>query len=209
MEQCYSKALELVGKTMTVSEVMKEVMSDKVFYENSGGGITLSGGEPLAHFPFTKALLEAAKKEGLHTAIETCGHAPAEYVRELLPLVDLWLWDVKALPEDHKKLTGVDSTLILENLKMIDSEGAAIHLRCPMIPGVNDSTEELLRIAELANSLKGCKRIDLEPYHPLGENKNLRLGNQNTFHSDFAEKSLVETYQKTIAAHTNVEVSKP
>lgn len=173
-ERCFAGSLELVGKRMTVPQVLAEVMKDKPFYDNSGGGMTLSGGEPLAHFEFTAALLRDAKANGLHTAIETSGFAPWEKIRALCPFVDLWLWDVKASPDTHEKLTGVPSSIILDNLRHLDETGAKIILRCPMIPGINDGQAELLRIAELANTLHGVRQIDLEPYHPLGEGKNLR-----------------------------------
>ena len=207
--KCYAEALEAVGKRMSVEEVMKSVLADKLFYDNSNGGITLSGGEPLAHYDFTLELLEASKAAGLHTCIETCGYAAPEKVRTLLPFVDLWLWDVKATPEMHKELTGVEFQPILDNLRMIDEAGAKMWLRCPLVHGVNDSEAHLLQIAELANSLRGCQRIDIEPYHPLGEGKAQRLGRSNVFHAEFTDKSIVKEYEKTLKAHTNVQVYSP
>ena len=100
-ESCPAEALKAVGRKMSVSEVMAEVEKDRVFYQNSGGGITLSGGDPLAHFAFSSALLKAAKASGIHTAVETSGFAPWERIDELLPLVDLWLWDIKLMDEER------------------------------------------------------------------------------------------------------------
>ncbi|MBR4611178.1 MAG: glycyl-radical enzyme activating protein [Kiritimatiellae bacterium] len=177
---------ETVGKAMTVEEVMASVRKDKPFYDSSDGGLTISGGEPLAHFEFTRALLAAAKAEGIHTAVETSGFAPRERIEALLPLVDLWLWDVKAPPAIHKKLIGVEAAPILDNLAFIAACGAAIVLRCPLVPGVNDSDEALAHIVNLAKKTPGVRKIDIEPYHPMGEGKSRRLGRTGYFTAPFA-----------------------
>jgi pyruvate formate lyase activating enzyme len=181
------KALpETVGRAMTIDEVMAEVRKDKPFYDNSGGGLTVSGGEPLAHFDFTRDLLAAAKAEGIHTAVETSGFAPRERIEALLPLVDLWLWDVKAPPALHRKLVGVEAEPILGNLAFIASRGAKTVLRCPLVPGVNDGDEALRHIRHLAETTSGVLRVDIEPYHPMGEDKNRRLGRTDWFRAPFA-----------------------
>ncbi|MBR3085726.1 MAG: glycyl-radical enzyme activating protein [Kiritimatiellae bacterium] len=177
---------EIVGKAMTVEEVMASVRKDKAFYDNSGGGLTISGGEPLAHFEFTRALLAAAKTESIHTAVETSGYAPRERIEALLPLVNLWLWDVKAPPSLHEKLVGCPAEPILDNLAFLSSRGASVVLRCPLVPGVNDSNEALRHIRRLSETTPGIVRIDIEPYHPMGEDKNRRLGRTDWFHAPFA-----------------------
>ena len=177
---------ETVGRAMTVEEVMDEVRKDKPFYDNSGGGLTVSGGEPLAHFEFTRELLAAAKGEDIHTAVETSGFAPRERIEALLPLVDLWLWDVKAPPSLHRKLIGVEAAPILGNLAFLASRGARSVLRCPLVPGVNDSDEALRHIRRLFETTPGVVRIDIEPYHPMGEDKNRRLGRTDWFRAPFA-----------------------
>ncbi len=177
---------ETVGRAMTVEDVMAEVRRDKPFYDNSGGGLTLSGGEPLARFGFTRSLLAAAKAEGIRTAVETSGFAPRDRIEVLLPLIDLWLWDVKAPPALHAELTGVDAAPILGNLAFAGSRGASIILRCPLVPGANDSDEALRHIARLAETTPGVLRVDIEPYHPLGEDKNRRLGRADWFRAPFA-----------------------
>ena len=177
---------ETVGKAMTVEEVMASVRKDKAFYDNSGGGLTVSGGEPLAHFEFTRELLAAAKAAGIHTAVETSGFAPREQLEALLPLVDLWLWDVKAPPAAHEKLVGCPAEPILGNLAFIAANGAQTILRCPLVPGVNDSDEALAHLAHLAETTPGVLRIDIEPYHPMGEDKNRRLGRTGYFTAPFA-----------------------
>ena len=177
---------EIVGKAMTVEKVMASVRKDKAFYDNSGGGLTVSGGEPLAHFAFTQDLLSAAKAEGIHTAVETSGFAPRERIEALLPFVDLWLWDVKAPPSLHEKLVGCPAAPILDNLAFIASRGASVILRCPLVPGINDSDEALAHIRHLSETTPGVLRVDIEPYHPLGENKNRRLGRTDWFRAPFA-----------------------
>ncbi|MBR6471600.1 MAG: glycyl-radical enzyme activating protein [Victivallales bacterium] len=203
---CPVNALEMVGREMTIPQVLEEVLADQVFYDHSGGGLTLSGGEPLAHFDFTRELLSAAKNAKLHTCVETSGFAPWEHVEPLLPLVDLWLWDIKAPPELHERLIGVPDDLILENLHRLDVAGGRTVLRCPLIPGLNDSEAALLFIAELANSLKHLTRIDLEPYHPLGESKNARLGKERFFHAPFVPETTKTNWQEFLMRHTHIEV---
>ena len=205
-EVCIPSALTVAGEYMTVSQVMEQVLRDRAFYENSGGGITLSGGEPLAHFEFTKALLEASRRENLHTAVETSGYAPEEHVRDLLPLVDLWLWDVKASPELHKRLTGVEIPRIVGNLRMLDAAGARTILRCPIVPGWNDGERELIYIAGLADSLSGCVEINLEPYHPLGDGKAAQLGRKEFFHAEFADGTHIRKCADFIRSLTGVRV---
>lgn len=210
-EQCYAGALEVVGKDMTAQEVMAEVMKDKVFYDNSNGGMTLTGGEPMAQFQFTLELLKIAKQNGLHNCIETCGYAPWDNFRQILPLIDIFLYDVKATdPEKHKQLTGVDNVLIRENLTKLAQAGAKIILRCPMIPGVNDDNEHLDGIAALANSLApSVMEIHVEPYHPLGVNKCTRLGVETPLPiNDFTQDDTITAWIQRIQAGTKVNVRK-
>lgn len=206
-DSCPAEALKLSGKMMSVDEVIHEVMKDEVFYKNSGGGITLSGGEPLAHFDFTYALLREAGAKGLHTAVETCGFAPREQIENLIPLVDLWLWDIKAAPEKHEKLTGVPFEKILANLQFTAAQGGKIFLRCPLIPGVNDDDEHLRRIAEIADSSPNIVQIDLEPYHPMGEGKSRDLGRETFFSAPFAREEQKKHWLKTVSERTSKKVS--
>lgn len=208
-ENCYAGALEKVGEPMSVDEVIVEVMKDRIFYDRSGGGLTLSGGEPMFQFEFTKELLQAAKKEHLHTCVETCGYAPFARLEELFPLVDLWLWDVKASdPEKHRQITGISNELILENLFKLDDKGVKSVLRCPLVPSINDDEKHLLNIAKLANSLKNVQRIDLEPYHPLGENKNKRLGCNKFFTAQFVTVEEMNKYRSFLREKTTITVQK-
>jgi len=180
-EKCHAGALEKIGRNMSVDEVMEEVLKDRIFYETSGGGLTLSGGEPLMHPVFSRQLLEAAKRARIHTCVETSGFAEFSVLTEWIPLVDLWLWDYKAPEAKHAALTGVPRNLIMENLRLLDSAGARITLRCPLVPGRNDSPDDLRELAKTAASIQHLEQIDLEPYHALGENKKPRLGRDDLF----------------------------
>ena len=206
-EKCYAGALEQVGQDMTVGEVLEEVLKDKVFYENSGGGITLSGGEPMEYFEFLRELLPAAKQAGLHICIETCGYAPW---KRYVPYIDLFLYDIKATdPEKHRRFTGVTNERILENLRKIDENGGKTILRCPLVPGVNDEEEHLLAVAALANSLKNVREINVEPYHPLGISKCARLGIASRLdRSEFTEENTVRKWLSVIQSETGIPVKK-
>ena len=150
-------------------------MSDEAFYRNSGGGITVSGGEPLAQAEFVAALLKASKASGLHTAIDTTGYAPWDKLQMILPLVDLVLWDIKHLdPVEHLRTTGVDNKLILDNLERA-AWTAAIWLRVPLIAGSNDSEEHIERVALLAQRI-GAAKVSLLPYHEGGKSKSEQMG---------------------------------
>ena len=209
-ENCLLDALEGVGEKKTVSEVMKEVMKDKLFYDNSGGGITLSGGEPMMQFEFTYELLKAAKEQGLHTCMETCGFAAAERYKAVADLVDIFLFDYKETDtEKHKEFTGVTNELILSNLKMLDDMGAKTVLRCPIIPTLNDREDHLVGIANTANSLKHVLEINIEPYHPLGQGKSEMLQKEYALSElTFPAEETVQSWMKLIQSKTQVEVKK-
>jgi len=176
---CTNDALKLIGEEWTVAQVMAEVERDIDFYEHSGGGITLSGGEPLGQFKFAMEILQTCREQGIHTCVETSGFAPRRKYHEILPLVDLFLFDYKVTePEIHQKLVGVPTDLILGNLDFLYNQGAAIILRCPLIPGVNDTPEHLAGIAAIAEKYPQLLGIELMAYHDLGNDKGLRLGHE-------------------------------
>jgi len=176
-EECYSGALEVMGKEMSAGEVLAEVVKDQPFYEESGGGMTLSGGEPLAQVAFAHQLLLGAKARGLHTCIETCGFAPQQHLATVMASVDLFLFDYKESdPERHREFTGQTNELIIENLRFLDAQGAAFVLRCPIVPGVNLREDHLQGIVALARSLRHCQGIHIMGHHALGESKRERLG---------------------------------
>ena len=176
VEYCYAEATVMQGKIATVDEVIDEVKKDMPFYENSNGGVTLSGGEPTMQPEFCIAVLEASKKANMHTALDTSGYTKTEVLKEILKYVDLVLYDIKLMdPQEHKKYTGVSNELIISNLMEIDSLEIPIEIRIPVIPGVNDTEDNLSRLCKLVNSVKSIERIRLLPYHRLGEGKYSRL----------------------------------
>jgi pyruvate formate lyase activating enzyme len=162
---------------MEASEAAAEAGRDRLFHEESGGGVTVSGGEPLAQPAFTLALLEALMKAGIHTALDTCGAAGWDVFRRALPLVGLFLYDLKAVdPLLHRRYTGSGNEGILANLKALVGEGAAVVVRIPIVPGVNDGPDEVGAMARFAAGLKGLKGVDLLAYHRAGIEKYRRLG---------------------------------
>lgn len=176
---CFNGAKEICGKTVSANEVTAEVLKDKPFYKNSGGGVTLSGGEPLAQYDFSLELLKKAKENGIHTAIETCGYAEKSKILEIAKYVDLFLFDCKETDQElHKEYTGFDNKIILDNLKALSDAGSKIILRCPIIPGFNDRAEHFKGISETAEKFIGIEHIEIEPFHPLGESKYSALGRE-------------------------------
>jgi glycyl-radical enzyme activating protein len=169
---CTSGALYITGQHKTVSDVIAEVLKDQNYYQNSGGGLTVSGGEPMAQFEFTKALLMAAKSHNINTCLDTCGFASKDRYQAIIQYVDIFHYDIKeSNPEKHKLYTGVKKDVIYNNLRFLNSQGAKIILRCPIIPGLNSRREHFREIADMANQLQNVMAIDIMPYHPWGISK--------------------------------------
>jgi len=177
VKTCTVNALEQVGYKTTVDEIMDAVLRDKRYYDSSGGGVTLSGGEPMVQFEFAEAILKECKAKNINTAMETCGYASKEHFRQILPLIDTFLFDIKESdPVLHKKFTGKDNELIFDNLEFLLSNDANIILRYPVIPGLNDRAENLDFITGLTVKHPGISGIELMPYHKLGTSKAMRTG---------------------------------
>jgi pyruvate formate lyase activating enzyme len=177
VDACPTKALSKVGEYMTVEEVMTEIERDELFYQKSGGGITISGGEPLLQWQFVYRLLEACKQRHLHTALDTCGYAHWSILDKVLEHVDLVLYDIKHMePKIHKQVTGKSNRLILNNVRLIPIR-TKVWLRVPVIPGINDSEENLTKLSELGREIK-IEKVSLLPYHKLAEEKYRQLGKQ-------------------------------
>jgi pyruvate formate lyase activating enzyme len=177
-EACPNEARSLMGRYVTAEEVFKEVSGDSIFYQRSGGGVTLSGGEPLLQPDFAAALLRLCRDAGIHTALDTCGYAKWETARKVLKYIDLVLFDFKYMnPKEHKKSTRVSNELILENARKILHELAIPMLaRVPVIPGYNDSLTNLeATIKFITKELSDSVKVHLLPYHRLGEAKYERL----------------------------------
>lgn len=175
-DNCLTGALGLKGKLVTVDDVISEVLKDRVYYVKSGGGITLSGGEPLTQPVFAKALLIRSKEHGINTAIETSGYARWNTFEEILDLVDFTMYDIKLVDSGlHKRYCGAGNSLIIKNLKRIIEKGKTIHVRVPLIPAINDTDENLKQTAELLTGL-GMKYVELIPYHAFAKEKCRALG---------------------------------
>jgi pyruvate formate lyase activating enzyme len=178
-QACPSGAREIAGRTWTVEEVLAEVLRDRMVYEESGGGVTFSGGEPLAQGDFLIACLDACRGDGLRTVVDTCGFAPREIVMAVAERTDLFLWDLKLLdPERHRALTGAPLDPILANLAAVAERGVPIWLRVPVIPGVNDGEGCIEAIARLAAATPSVRRVSLLPYHRIGAGKRARLARE-------------------------------
>lgn len=179
-EACAFDARELVGAAYTAEALFRAALRDQGLYDQTGGGVTLSGGEVMAQDPdFLTELLTRLKKRGVHVAVDTCGFAPWENFERVLPLADLFLYDLKALdPALHKKLTGADNALILENLARLSRSGAAINLRIPVVPGANADEAGMKALAAFAFETCGNVPVSLLPYHRVGSDKAERLGRE-------------------------------
>ena len=174
---CYAEALTLVGRRYTVDEVMAEVLADRPFYETSGGGVTLSGGEPLLQFEFSYAILERCKAEGIATAIETAANFDWDRVAAILPVTDLVMMDIKLLDSGrHRQATGVPNGRILANALALAERGQPLIVRTPVIPGINDSPAEIAAIAEFCSQLPGLLYYELLAFHPMATTKYDALG---------------------------------
>jgi pyruvate formate lyase activating enzyme len=178
IEVCIAGARKFYGEESTVEKVFQEAARDVPFYNNSGGGVTVSGGEPLFQADFAAALLERCRNAGIHTCIETCGYvAPAAW-KKALPVTDLVLYDLKLMdPAAHRQWTGKSNDKILGSLKLVAASGVPVIIRIPVIPGSNDSVENMTAIARYVAGL-GLKQVNLLPYHRFGESKYAMLDRQ-------------------------------
>lgn len=167
----------MLGQPMTVDEVLAEVLQDRMFYEESGGGVTFSGGEPLGQPDFLRELLRACRASGISTAVDTCGYAPWEQLASIAPLTDLFLYDLKTIDDKrHVAYTGASNKLILANLKALGRIHANIWVRVPIVPGFNDDGAALEAIGRFAAAVPSVRQVNLLPYHATGASKLARLG---------------------------------
>lgn len=197
---CPVKALELYGKSITVDEAYDEVKKDKVFYETSGGGVTISGGEPLFQPEFTAELLRICRENGIHTAIETSGFANEGVLLSVIKYCDLILFDIKETDAElHKRYTGAPLTPILENLSIINERKIPFIIRAPIIPTLNDRESHLKALKSLRESMQFCQGIQVMPYHRIGSYK-YELLNKKYICNDISEptKEMIEAWGKLI-----------
>lgn len=181
VEVCHSDALVMAGREVSVEDVMTPVREDAAFYDTSGGGVTLSGGEPLMQNEFATAVLSRCKAEGFHTAIDSCGQVPWRFFEKALPDVDLVLYDVKQISSEiHKEYTGVANELIIDNLRRVCEWGVDVEIRMPIIPSINDSKEQIEGAAKLLGSLDNILAVRLLAYHSMAGSKYHSLGMANS-----------------------------
>jgi len=179
VEACYAGAWQMSGRVVDEDYILKEIEKDVPFYKSSGGGVTFSGGEPLLHADFIKSVASRCQSEGINVAIETCGYVPWKNFEKVLGNVDLVMFDIKHMdPKIHKKLCGRSNLSILRNLRNLSQRGdVEVIVRFPVIPGLNDSDDNINDTARFVASLNGnIKRVEVLPYHNYGENKYRRLG---------------------------------
>lgn len=186
---CPTQAIEVVGRRLSATRLLQELEKDRIFLEESGGGVTFSGGEPLSQPEFLGEILEYCRKKEIHTTVDTCGFAAAEVLERIASKADLFLFDLKVLDEiKHVAFTGESNRSILENLKRLAAKGAKIVVRIPVVPDVNDDKENIRQTAEFLLSLGTISNISLLPYHKLGRDKYRGL-EKKTGGNDFAPPS--------------------
>lgn len=170
---------DIVGREVTVTEIMQEIMKDVIFYDESGGGVTLSGGEALIQPDFLLSLLMKCKENNIHTCLDTSGYAPKQTFSKILNYVDLFLYDLKLINDDaHKKFTGVSNESIIQNLNYLCESNKQIIIRIPIIPNITDTDVNISQIAEHIANLDYIQRVDILPYNQMGEDKYMRMEKQ-------------------------------
>lgn len=176
---CPSDAREICGREYTATEIFTEIVKDKVFYDNSGGGVTFSGGECMLQIDFLEETLKLCRENGIHTAVDTAGHVPFEYFERVIPYTDLFLYDVKCFDsKKHKTYTGAGNELILDNLKRLLNDKRSVWVRIPVVPSVNDTHEEMKMIKDFLDRSGTPEKIELLPYHTMGLHKYGAIGTE-------------------------------
>ena len=199
-DACPSGALEACATMMSADAILAEVMKDRAFY-GTNGGLTLSGGEPLLHGRAILPLLRAAKDAGITTVIETCGVFDSVLMAELVPLTDLFLWDVKDTDLlRYRRNTGGALETVLHNLRAADALGANTRLRCILLSGINLDDAHLAKLSELYHSLQHCEGIELLPYHTYGDSKNAQLGRTSAAHTEWIPTEAQMEHARTFIA---------
>ena len=194
---CPVDARKVCGKEYTVDEVFAEIIKDKAYYDNSGGGVTFSGGECMLQIDFLLEIIKKCKENGIHTVVDTAGHIPFENFEKILPYTDLFLYDIKMFDtQKHKEYIGVGNELILENLKKLFELGAKVWARIPVISNVNDSEEEMQKIKEFLDACGTPEKVELLPYHAMGENKYGAIGKETQVFKVPTDDKMKELKQK-------------
>lgn len=199
-KSCLGEALKLYGKEMTVSQLLPILMEDKDFYDNSNGGVTLSGGECLMQVDFCAELLSELKQRGVHTAVDTCGFVKREAIDKVIPYTDIFLYDVKSFDEEiHIKCTGQSNRLILDNLKYIDECGKNIEIRIPYVPGFN--SDQMEKIASFLSGLERITKVRVLPYHNYAGSKYTSLNMKNTLPERLPEDIMIKNAKDVFSSY--------
>ncbi|HSW54580.1 MAG TPA: glycyl-radical enzyme activating protein [Ignavibacteriaceae bacterium] len=179
-DQSFTMNKDEIGKDISVDELMNEIVKDRVFYEESNGGVTFSGGEPLMQPEFLKEMLEECQANGIHTVVDTSGFASTDIITDIAQSTDLFLYDIKLMNDDkHQEYTGVSNQIILKNLIEVDKLGKKIIIRVPIVPELNDTNENLFAIRGFISYLNNVVEVNLLPYHRAGEGKYTKYGREN------------------------------
>lgn len=196
---CPSDALKIIGKSITVDEIITIVKKDIIYYKQTSGGVTITGGEPFFQYGFLKEILIAAKAENIHTCVETCGYTSTQFLADSSDYVDLYLFDYKVTSTDlHKKYTGVDNVQIRKNFEFLYSQEKKMILRCPVIPGYNDTIEHFQGIAQMERRFRNLDGIEIMPYHSLGTEKAEAIGKPNEISAPTADESVKADWRKLL-----------
>ena len=208
---CPVRALTVAGMNMSAEQIIAEVEKDRIFFNESGGGLTISGGEPLFQAEFTLEIMHLAEQKGISCCVESCGYGNYKYLEQFCKYTDIFLYDIKATDgELHRRLTGVDNALILENLQKLNDSGAKIILRCPLIPRINDDEKHLQEIGRIAEKLSNVQAVHVEPYNPLAKSKYRQLNRADGgIPEDFPADETIRNYLTTIASYTSKPVELP
>lgn len=203
VQTCPENALSLFGEKKTVGELMALLLRDRRYFDNSGGGVTASGGEPMLQWEFVRELFAACRQNGISTALDTAGNVPFAHYEALLPLTDLFLFDMKIYDDaKHREYTGVGNARIQQNLKQLLDLGAAVEIRIPVLAGVNDSPEDMKKTAVLLGNAP--KKVKLLPYHTLGLEKHLIVGQNDTRKFQTPEKEHLQELAKLFACPVEI-----
>lgn len=196
---CPSGALKIIGKAVTRDEIIEIAKKDILYYEQTGGGLTISGGEPFSQYPFLEALLTAAKAAKIHTCVETCGYTSQKLLAQSSPYIDLFLFDYKVTsPRLHKEFTGADNQQILNNLEYLYHQNKKIILRCPIIPGYNDTKEHFHGIARMEQKFPHLAAIEIMPYHSLGREKAAAIGGNYQVKAPTADDAIKSNWKEQL-----------
>lgn len=191
---CDAKAFEISGMDISAETLAKQLLKDELFMKGSGGGVTFSGGEPLLQAEFCVEVAKILKQHDINIAIDTCGYVNRSEIEKIMPYADTFLFDIKAIDSDvHKRCTGKDNKIILENLLYIDGCGKNIQIRYPYVPDFNDGEAE--KISEFVKKLKNVTKVEVLPYHNYAKSKYTSLGMENTLPEKLSDKSEIQKVQ--------------